>query len=113
MPQNFEKIKRYYSPIKILKPLKIMYNNVKFHIPVLFLFATLIFACEETRSTDENAMEFKQFEVTYPDIKRIHLLLMITTGGRISDPYRWLEDDNGEDTFKVGFKPKIRLPMHT
>ncbi|MCB0661421.1 MAG: S9 family peptidase [Saprospiraceae bacterium] len=71
---------------------------MKHHLGVLFLFAIAVFSCSEGEQQNGNTYDFKQFEVNYPTTEMDTSVSDDYHGEVISDPYRWLEDDNSEQT---------------
>ena len=64
----------------------------------ILLFACAFFACKnEPAKTPSENMDYPRIKVSYPetatgDVKDDYF------GTEVADPYRWLEDDNAEDT---------------
>ena len=63
------------------------------HLPA-FLLSLLILgvACKE------ESIPMKKIEVSYPDVLRDSSVVEDYHGTQVADPYRWLEDDNSEET---------------
>ena len=62
-------------------------------------FITLLVACDSgTNAPINKTMDFKQIPVTYPATRKDMAVTDNYHGTQISDPYRWLEDDQSTET---------------
>jgi prolyl oligopeptidase len=63
------------------------------------IFLTILSACDSGSKTSNNQiMDFKQIPVTYPATRKDTTVSDNYHGTTISDPYRWLEDDQSAET---------------
>lgn len=68
-------------------------------IIIMLFVGTLIWSCQSSTSEEKKMkqVDYKTIEVTYPNTKKVEQTDNYH-GTDVKDEYRWLEDDNAEDT---------------
>lgn len=77
--------------------------KIKLLLPCLFVI-TLFIGCSQQQGPSGA-------DLNYPDTKKVDTVDTYF-GTEVADPYRWLEDDNSEET-EAGWKHKTTSPSHT
>lgn len=74
-------------------------TNMNHKIVAAAAFSLLLASCgtQQTANTTETGMNSQESKLKYPETKKVNQTDDYF-GTKVSDPYRWLEDDRAEDT---------------
>ena len=62
------------------------------------MIGIVLFACKDNSPNSQNSMKFETIPVSYPHTEKDTTVSDEYFGTTVSDPYRWLEDDQSDET---------------